>query len=127
DGDGRDAARRRAATAAAPGAGAVRLSKHADVPAGIATDEAPRNTRRLLALQATAALLFLALAAQLLHMQVLDPASPPDVDGEEFPKVVKREAPRGLILDRDGRVIAENVPQFSLVVVPGDLPQDEAE
>jgi penicillin-binding protein 2 len=36
-------------------------------------------------------------------------------------------APRGLILDREGRVIAGNVPSFELVLIPALLPKDENE
>jgi penicillin-binding protein 2 len=82
--------------------------------------------RRLLLVGAATMLVFAVFAGQLLHMQIIDPAFPPDPDGEEFPKVVRHEAPRGLILDRRGAVLARNVPAFSLVLVPGDLPASEA-
>jgi penicillin-binding protein 2 len=36
-------------------------------------------------------------------------------------------APRGLLLDQYGKVIAGNTPSFELVVTPFDLPKDEAE
>ena len=34
-------------------------------------------------------------------------------------------APRGVIYDRDGQILARNRPSFSVVLVPGDLPQDK--
>ena len=33
-------------------------------------------------------------------------------------------APRGVIYDRDGQILARNRPSFSVALVPGDLPQD---
>jgi penicillin-binding protein 2 len=33
-------------------------------------------------------------------------------------------APRGVIYDRNGEILARNRPSFSVVVVPGDLPED---
>lgn len=33
-------------------------------------------------------------------------------------------APRGVIYDRNGEILARNRPSFSVIVVPGDLPQD---
>src|SRR3989344_2374227 len=41
-------------------------------------------------------------------------------------RTVQKFAPRGLILDRYGDVIARNVPSFELTAVPKDLPEDEA-
>jgi penicillin-binding protein 2 len=34
------------------------------------------------------------------------------------------EAPRGVIYDRHGEILASNQPSFSVVIVPGDLPKD---
>src|SRR5512139_3564242 len=34
-------------------------------------------------------------------------------------------APRGVIYDRNGEILARNQPSFTVEVVPGDLPDDE--
>ncbi len=34
-------------------------------------------------------------------------------------------APRGVIYDRNGEILARNRPSFSVIVIPGDLPQDQ--
>ncbi len=34
-------------------------------------------------------------------------------------------APRGVIYDRNGEILARNRPSFTVEVVPGDLPEDE--
>jgi len=83
-------------------------------------------TRRILGLQVAALALFALLAAQLARMQLLDPEVPPGYEPGTEARVVRAESPRGLIVDRGGRVIARNVPRFDLVVVPGDLPRDQA-
>jgi penicillin-binding protein 2 len=41
-------------------------------------------------------------------------------------RLIQKFAPRGLITDRYGTVIARNTPSFEFVVVPHDLPTDEA-
>jgi len=37
------------------------------------------------------------------------------------------DAPRGVIYDRDGRLLAGNVPSFTVSVVPADLPEEDEE
>ncbi len=41
--------------------------------------------------------------------------------------IVSTPAPRGLIYDREGHVIAENRPNWSIMVTPAELPEDGAE
>jgi penicillin-binding protein 2 len=36
-------------------------------------------------------------------------------------------APRGLILDKNGKTIVSNMPSFEVVVIPNELPEDEAD
>ena len=83
--------------------------------------------RRLLALQAVALVAFAVLALQLVRMQLLDPATlEPGSNGERL-RSLPIEPPRGLVTDRNGDGVARNVPEFSVVVVPGELPEDEGE
>lgn len=42
-------------------------------------------------------------------------------------RLVPIDAPRGIIYDREGRLLVRNVPSFSVSIVPGGLPQDAAE
>ena len=71
--------------------------------------------------------LFAILALQLLRMQVLQ--------GDEYRlraqnnrlREVPLTASRGLIYDRYGTLLVENVPSFSAAVVPADLPGEEQE
>jgi penicillin-binding protein 2 len=69
--------------------------------------------------------LFAVLALQLARMQI--------VQGNEYRlraennrlREVPEVASRGLIYDRNGTLLVENVPSFSAAVVPADLPPDE--
>lgn len=79
--------------------------------------------RRLSRLFAVALLLFGILAVRLLQMQV--------IQGERYARLSDRNrireillpAPRGRILDRDGRVVAETRPSFTCTAVPTELPE----
>ena len=66
------------------------------------------------------------LAGQVLRLQVFDPAVPASALGG-VPRVVPVDAPRGLITDRNGIVLARNVPSYRAVLVPGDLPSSSAQ
>ena len=63
------------------------------------------------------------LVAQVLRLQVFDPVVPESARGG-IPRVVPVEAPRGLITDRNGTVLAHNVPRYRVALIPGDLPAD---
>lgn len=41
--------------------------------------------------------------------------------------IVSSPAPRGLIFDRTGRVLAENRPSWGITITPANLPEDDAE
>ena len=83
------------------------------------------NGGRLRALQLAAAIGLVALALQLVRAQLLEPFAFDDGSGGQRVRNLPVEAPRGLVLDREGVVLARNVPAFGVVVVPGELPADE--
>ncbi len=58
-------------------------------------------------------------------MQWLDPAIPPDYGDGLAPRALDVEPSRGLIVDRDGEILARNEPRFRALLVPGELPADE--
>jgi penicillin-binding protein 2 len=79
---------------------------------------------RLAVLRALALFALVVLGAQVLRLQVLDPvAVTPGTDGA-LPRVLEVEPARGRILDREGRVLAVNVPEYRLQLIPGELPAD---
>ena len=79
---------------------------------------------RLRLLQALGLAGFALLALQLVRMQVIDAARYRELASTQRMRSLPVEAPRGLVLDRRGTVLARNEPRFSLLVVPGYLPSD---
>lgn len=69
-------------------------------------------------------LVFAVLALDLVRAQWLDPAVAPEWGDGVAPRVVAVEAPRGVITDRNGVVLARNVPDYRLVLIPGQLPSE---
>lgn len=72
-----------------------------------------------------AALLFL--AGRLFQLQVLDHRSYATLADANRLRETSIPAPRGLIFDRNGTLLARNRPSYQLAVVPGDLPDDRVE
>lgn len=89
-------------------------------------DDARREGgRRVWALYLAMAVVFGALSVRLLYMQVLG-NSEYRLRAEGNRLRVETTAPyRGLIFDRNGRQLVENVPVWSVRVVPAELPQDQ--
>jgi penicillin-binding protein 2 len=80
---------------------------------------------RLLILQALIVVIVAVLIGRLWQLQM--------VAGEQYRLLSDRNrlrevdvaAPRGVIYDRDGQILARNRPSFSVVLVPGDLPRGQ--
>ncbi len=81
----------------------------------------PRDAR-LRPLGIAALLIFAALSIQLTRLQLLDPAAAPELASGDQPRVVEAEAPRGLIYDRNGVPLVQNVPRYTLRLTPAELP-----
>ena len=81
---------------------------------------------RLWALQLTVAVALAALAVQLVRTQLVELPVPTEGSDALSVRDLPLEAPRGLVLDRDGEVLARNVPLFTVAVVPGELPSEGA-
>lgn len=69
-------------------------------------------------------LVFAVFAVDLTRAQWLDPVVAPEWGNGVTPRVVAVEATRGIITDRNGVVLARNVPEYRLVLIPGLLPAD---
>ncbi|MBX6341509.1 MAG: penicillin-binding protein 2, partial [Thermomicrobiaceae bacterium] len=70
---------------------------------------------------------FGALTAKLWQMQIVDARSykgQAEENGVDFEPI---KAPRGLIVDRNGKILAENRVSWTVAVVPSQLPDDEAQ
>jgi penicillin-binding protein 2 len=87
----------------------------------------PTSGSRLRLLQVGALCAFLVLALQLLRIQVIDAEHYRRVAAEQQVRALPVEPPRGVITDRNGSVLAHNVPSFAVEIVPGDLPADPAD
>jgi penicillin-binding protein 2 len=87
----------------------------------------PRNPRRLYLLQLSSVALLLLMLIPMTWQMVASPERPTRPDDTRSPRVLAEEAPRGLIYDRGGVLIADNVPQFALTIVPAELPEEAGE
>ncbi len=81
-------------------------------------------TVRLRLVLAAIGVIFAVFAVDLLRAQWLDPVVVPEWGSGVTPRVVPVEAARGVITDRNGVVLARNIPDYRLVVIPGLLPSD---
>lgn len=82
---------------------------------------------RLRLIEALLLLALLVLGARAASMQWLAPVVPPEYGDGLAPRLLTVEPPRGLILDRNGEVLARNVPAYRALLVPGELPADDPE
>jgi len=86
-----------------------------------------RALPRLLLLRIIVVLAFIVQVGQLWRLQI--------VQGDTFRwkannnrfRVIPLQAPRGVIYDHQGRILARNRPRYQVTVVPEDLPADEVE
>ena len=78
-------------------------------------------------MQAVTLAAFVLLALQLLRLHLIDAAIYRRASGAESMRVLPVEPPRGLIFDRNGVPLARNVPRFSVVAIPADIPADRNE
>lgn len=87
-------------------------------------EDAGRTLRRkFTVLGGVAFLAFFALTCQLFRLQVLDVGHYQLLAQDNRLLTVPLSAPRGLVYDRNGRPLAENVAEFSAVLTPAYLPK----
>ena len=80
---------------------------------------------RLLILQALIAVVVAVLIGRLWQLQMIAGERYRLLSDRNRLREVDVAAPRGVIYDRDGQILARNRPSFSVALVPGDLPQDK--
>lgn len=88
-------------------------------------EERPQFTERLHMIAAGMLLAFLALVGQLANLQLGQGHAFRQQAEENAVRLIPVPAPRGIIFDREGRVVARNRPAFQVEVVPQDLPEEE--
>jgi len=84
----------------------------------------PDSTTRILILRVVTVLVFVALVGQLALMQFVQGASYQRSATRNRVRVVLTEGERGVIYDRDGRILARNTATFNVAVVPANLPDN---
>jgi penicillin-binding protein 2 len=84
-------------------------------------------TWRLVALAALIALAWLALVARLVQVQVVDGERYRAAAQANLIRLIPVAAPRGTILDRDGKIIARSRPSFVVGLIPSEVTDPERE
>ncbi len=79
---------------------------------------------RLVFLQLLTAALFILLAGQLARLQFFGSEEYQTQAVFNRTRVVRSEGQRGVIYDRDGRLLAANRARYNVVLIPADLPDD---
>lgn len=82
--------------------------------------------RRIFGLSITAAAMFFLLLTRLWYLQILESDNLLDQSENNRLRFVPVAAPRGAILDRNGKVIVSNSPSFSVAVIPQDVKDKDA-
>jgi len=82
--------------------------------------------RRIFGLSITAAAMFFLLLTRLWYLQILESENLLDQSENNRLRFVPVAAPRGAILDRNGKVIVSNSPSFSVAVIPQDVKDKDA-
>lgn len=82
---------------------------------------------RMIIFQAIVIICMMAVVLRLWSLQVVSYEDYAAAADENRYRLVSVDAPRGVIYDRQGRLLVHNVPSFTVSVVPGDLPEDELE
>lgn len=68
-----------------------------------------------------------ALAARAGYLELIEGESYRTLAEGNRIRVVPIESERGIIYDRNGRILARNIPDFTLTITPADLPQEKEE
>jgi penicillin-binding protein 2 len=91
------------------------------------TDEdlKPRGSFRLLRISILVS--FAILALQLAQIQIVQGDYYHDAANRNRFRLVQTDALRGIIYDRNGKILVRNMPSFSVSIVPADLPDDQEE
>lgn len=78
-------------------------------------------TNRVLAILAIGLVFFFAIIARLIYLQVINQKIYSSLSVHNLLKIVPIEPTRGLIYDRNGVLLAKNIPVFSLDIIPGEV------
>lgn len=82
---------------------------------------------RLMTLYAVGAIVFLMMGVRLFKLQILEGKNWAIRAADNFTREISVPAPRGIIYDRNGIVLARNVASYTITITPADLPDDIAD
>ena len=82
---------------------------------------------RLLVFGIGIVVVFIIYTVRLFSLQVLQYEDWANQSDENRTHEINLQAPRGIIYDRNGIVLAQNIPSYNVVIVPAELPDDEGE
>jgi penicillin-binding protein 2 len=89
------------------------------------TKENPLTDNRMKALSLFVAIMFLLLLMRLWYLQIVETENFKDLSESNRLRLVPVAASRGTILDRNGRVLVNNRPSFSVAVMPQEVKDKE--
>ncbi len=97
----------------------------------MSSSSVPRSTQfeawRLFVVYGMVFLVLMALLWRLIYLQVLTGADYKKQAVENYTKSISMPAQRGIIYDRNGYVLASNVAAYNIVIIPAELPDDDAD
>ena len=87
----------------------------------LGTGDSPLADGRLQLFAGVIVLAFIVFTVRLFQLQILQGADLSSLSLRNFVRTVVLEAPRGVILDREGRVLAANRPAYRVRVIPNEM------
>ncbi len=85
------------------------------------------ETWRLAVVYILVAFVFIALLTRLLNLQVVEGSTWKASAVDNYTNEVSVPAPRGIIYDRNGYILARNLASYNIVITPADLPDDDSD
>ncbi len=85
------------------------------------------DTRRMWPVYVVIAAVLFLLISRLVNLQVIEYQNWLDQAVENYTATIRPPAPRGIIFDRNGYVLARNVASYNIVITPANLPDDAAD
>ncbi|GFO54613.1 penicillin-binding protein 2 [Geomonas sp. Red276] len=83
------------------------------------------GSRRLIGISIGACVMFFLILTRLWYLQIIDTENLMDQSESNRLRFVPVAAPRGAIVDRNGKVLVSNTPSFSVAVIPQDVKNKE--
>lgn len=85
------------------------------------------SDKKMFSFLAAVTIFLLAMVARLVFIQILEKDTYAVKAEGNRERIIPVPAERGLIFDRNGVQLTENIPNFSLAIIPQDLPKDKEE